>query len=185
MRLYEYSSDQVVFHLFLKPHYPKRYHISFEEFLTICYMLQKNHGKPHARCASSSYKWRYGSTYKWLIASGYSFIRPLIGVIASGYPFIRPPYRGYTVTHWIPPIPGWTSRRGTCFHQQIPRPIHQSSMHNESSDRELSEDWTTAMLDTWNITLSETNIAPENRPSQKQTSFPTIHFQALCWFQGG
>ena len=26
-------------------------------------------------------------------------------------------------------------------------------------------------------TLSETNIAPENRPSQKETSIPTIHFQ--------
>ena len=30
------------------------------------------------------------------------------------------------------------------------------------------------------ITLPETNIAPENRPSQKETSLPTIHFQALC-----
>ena len=29
-------------------------------------------------------------------------------------------------------------------------------------------------------TLSETNIAPENRPSQKETSIPTIHFQGLC-----
>ncbi len=27
------------------------------------------------------------------------------------------------------------------------------------------------------ITLPKTNIAPENRPSQKETSFPTIHFQ--------
>ena len=26
-------------------------------------------------------------------------------------------------------------------------------------------------------TLPETNIAPENRPSQKETSIPTIHFQ--------
>ena len=25
------------------------------------------------------------------------------------------------------------------------------------------------------ITLPETNIAPENRPSQKETSIPTIH----------
>ena len=30
------------------------------------------------------------------------------------------------------------------------------------------------------ITLPETNIAPENRPSQKETSIPTIHFQGLC-----
>ena len=28
------------------------------------------------------------------------------------------------------------------------------------------------------ITLPETNIAPENRPSQKETSIPTIHFLA-------
>ena len=30
------------------------------------------------------------------------------------------------------------------------------------------------------ITLPETNVAPENRPSQKETSIPTIHFQVLC-----
>ena len=30
------------------------------------------------------------------------------------------------------------------------------------------------------ITLPETNIAPENRTSQKETSIPTIHFQVLC-----
>ncbi len=29
-------------------------------------------------------------------------------------------------------------------------------------------------------TRPETNIAPENRPSQKETSIPTIHFQGLC-----
>ena len=29
-------------------------------------------------------------------------------------------------------------------------------------------------------TLPETNIAPENRPSQKETTIPTIHFQVLC-----
>ncbi len=28
-------------------------------------------------------------------------------------------------------------------------------------------------------TLPETNIAPENRPSQKETSIPAIHFQVL------
>ena len=31
-----------------------------------------------------------------------------------------------------------------------------------------------------NFTLPETNIAPENRPSQKETSIPTIRFQGLC-----
>ena len=34
-------------------------------------------------------------------------------------------------------------------------------------------------------TLSETNIAPENRPSQKETSIPTIHFQVLISFREG
>ena len=29
-------------------------------------------------------------------------------------------------------------------------------------------------------TFPETNIAPENRPSQKETSIPTIHFQEPC-----
>ena len=29
-------------------------------------------------------------------------------------------------------------------------------------------------------TLPETNIAPENGPSQKETSLSTIHFQVLC-----
>ncbi len=32
----------------------------------------------------------------------------------------------------------------------------------------------------YNPTPPETNIAPENRPSQKETSIPTIHFQVLC-----
>ena len=29
-------------------------------------------------------------------------------------------------------------------------------------------------------TLPETNIAPENRPFQNESSIPTIHFQGLC-----
>ena len=29
-------------------------------------------------------------------------------------------------------------------------------------------------------TLPKTNIAPENRLSQKEISIPTIHFQGLC-----
>ena len=33
--------------------------------------------------------------------------------------------------------------------------------------------------------LPETNKAPENRPAQKETSIPTIHFQMLCQFEGG
>ena len=30
------------------------------------------------------------------------------------------------------------------------------------------------------IILPETNIAPENRVSQKESSLPTTHFQGLC-----
>ena len=30
------------------------------------------------------------------------------------------------------------------------------------------------------LTLPETDIAPENRASQKETSIPTIHLQVLC-----
>ena len=29
-------------------------------------------------------------------------------------------------------------------------------------------------------TLPETHIAPENGPSQREASIPTIHFQGLC-----
>ena len=30
------------------------------------------------------------------------------------------------------------------------------------------------------VTLPETHIGPENRPSQKEIHFPTIDFQGLC-----
>ena len=33
-------------------------------------------------------------------------------------------------------------------------------------------------------TLPKTNIAPENRPSQKETHLPTIHFQVLSFREG-
>ena len=34
------------------------------------------------------------------------------------------------------------------------------------------------MTSKWSA-LPKTNIAPENRPSQKEASIPTIHFQVL------
>ena len=54
--------------------------------------------------------------------------------------------------------------------------------------RELQDGWVAAIIpwisqkgEAWGrSTLPETNIAPENRPSQKETSIPTIHFQVLC-----
>ncbi len=30
------------------------------------------------------------------------------------------------------------------------------------------------------VTIPETNIAPENGPSQKEINIPTVHFQVLC-----
>ena len=45
--------------------------------------------------------------------------------------------------------------------------------------------WFTFLSRVKSPTVPETNIAPENRPSQKEISIPTIHFQVLCWFQGG
>ena len=36
-----------------------------------------------------------------------------------------------------------------------------------------------------NHTLPETNVAPENRPSQKETDSPTIHFQGLLLLVSG
>ena len=49
--------------------------------------------------------------------------------------------------------------------------------------RQIREKWVEELLDekgSWMDTLPETNIAPENRPSQKETSIPTIHFPVLC-----
>ena len=37
--------------------------------------------------------------------------------------------------------------------------------------------WVGDALPKTNITPENTNITPENRPSQKETSIPTIHFQ--------
>ncbi len=33
----------------------------------------------------------------------------------------------------------------------------------------------------WGCTLLETNIAPEQMVSQKESNFPTINFQGLCY----
>ena len=36
----------------------------------------------------------------------------------------------------------------------------------------------------WTPTLPKTNVSPENGPSQKETSLPTIDFQGLCLVSG-
>ena len=35
------------------------------------------------------------------------------------------------------------------------------------------------------LTLPETNIAPENRPLEKEIPIGIHHLQGLCWFYGG
>ncbi len=40
--------------------------------------------------------------------------------------------------------------------------------------------WGTPIIDGEICTIPDTNIAPENAPSQKETSIQTIHFQVLC-----
>ena len=35
------------------------------------------------------------------------------------------------------------------------------------------------------VTLPKTNIAPENRPLEKEIPIGNHHFQVLCYFQGG
>ena len=80
--LYEYGSNQVLFHLdmyilFPKPHCPKGTVSALE---ISWHMLQKSwHGKPHAKWGPTSYKWSYSCT-----SSGYKpqlpiYFRPLLG----------------------------------------------------------------------------------------------------------
>ena len=47
-------------------------------------------------------------------------------------------------------------------------------------EKESSFDLLYAEMSVVMSTLPETNVAPENRPSQKETSIPTNHFQVLC-----
>ena len=60
-----------------------------------------------------------------------------------------------------------------------PRPLHWSNILFQ-----LRLHWRKEKKDSQpfysNITLPKTNIAPENRPFQKESSIPTIHFQVLC-----
>ena len=96
--------------------------------------------------------------------------------------------RTYFIIHriiWTPPhtltwIPG-TSRKdvqpGSAkepYLLQLPVRLRldaaKKSCGIESTEKIISCEWDT---------LPETNIAPENRPSQKETSIPTIHFQVL------
>ena len=66
-------------------------------------------------------------------------------------------------------------------HFQIPQPNHHEhlcSFANSNKWCGLVQMWLYLFL--FPGTLPETNIAPENGPSQKETSIPTIHFQGLC-----
>ena len=54
----------------------------------------------------------------------------------------------------------------------------------------LNNFWWKLELGSWElgvplmITLTETNIAPENKVSQKESRLPTMHFQGRCWLWG-
>ncbi len=52
------------------------------------------------------------------------------------------------------------------LHQDAPK---KTACHSESLDQDI-----------YTSTLPATNIAPENRSSQKENNLPTINFQGLC-----
>ena len=61
-------------------------------------------------------------------------------------------------------------------------PWYIPRLHPGNFDMSITNDG----LDSGKNTLPRTNVAPENRPSQKETSIPTIHFQVrTVSFQGG
>ena len=78
-------------------------------------------------------------------------------------------------------IPTWFSFSLDQFHSQL------SSLHQAASRSHVCNVLQVLCSNTQAMcrTLLKTNIATENRPSQKETSIPTIHFQVLCKFQGG
>ena len=67
------------------------------------------------------------------------------------------------------------------FHDKIwqmcRRARHKSASTTRSARFGMSQAWWKCGMTISIITLTETNIAPENRASQKETSIPTIHFQ--------
>ena len=64
-----------------------------------------------------------------------------------------------------PNSPAWTSLFGYKM-QRWTGATQTAGFLNQQSSMDIKS----------RTTLPETNIAPENRPSQKETSIPTIHF---------
>ncbi len=59
-------------------------------------------------------------------------------------------------------------------------PKKKNTQRPDGSNKNVSKNaWKVRIQTIWN-TLPETNIAPEKRPSQKESNIPTIHFQVLC-----
>ena len=59
--------------------------------------------------------------------------------------------------------------------------LHQRSMFQSNFINDKTSNVWEKIIDRDDYhTLPKTNIAPENRPSQKETSIPTIHFRVLC-----
>ena len=74
------------------------------------------------------------------------------------------------VDHLLHPITSVATLPFTPLKTNMTLENHQFSIGNTSSFR---VDFPLSC----HVALPQTNIAPENRPSQKETSIPTIHFQ--------
>ena len=57
-------------------------------------------------------------------------------------------------------------------------PVGHPKSGGDSSQKLLIQVWELVIC--LDITLPETNIAHENRHSQRETDLPTFHFQVLC-----
>ena len=69
-------------------------------------------------------------------------------------------------------------------HPIPPPPPHPTKPLRALSENENLRGVQAKLLYVKNFTGSPVTPPPENRPSQKDSSFPTIHFQRLCSFQG-
>ena len=58
-----------------------------------------------------------------------------------------------------------------------PRKAHYKYNPETCSNYQMKAQWASK----WFHYTLKTNIAPENRPSQKESIVPTINFQGLCW----
>ena len=143
--------------------------------------IDRNHeSTPHAFMAKTNQMVRVGRYFRYVLSLCiYHFPRPLPGFFVQ----ISDLPTRYVSTRTVPVIPangrsvscrsfgsdGVMVRCGVC--------VRLSQCVEIMVEMHVC---TIFMMVLSCITLPETNIAPENRPSQKETSIPTIHFQGLC-----